>query len=69
MLAQSLFMSPSIEGWLSGNQEHPLVLVPRKGAHGTTTAVIQISILSSNSIKKGAFETEMLHITNSSNSA
>ena len=41
-----------------------LVLVPHKGAHGTTTAVIQISILSSNSIKKWAFKTEMALITN-----
>ena len=43
-----------------------LVLVPHTGAHGTTTTVIQISILSSNSIKKWAFKTEMALITNSS---
>ena len=34
-----------------------LVLVPHKGAHGTTTAVIQISILSSNSIQKTKYRT------------
>ena len=46
-----------------------LVLVPHEGAHGTTTAVIQISVLSSDSIKTGVFKTEMALITNSSSIA
>ena len=56
----------AVAGELTGQL---LVLVPHKGAHGTTTAVIQISTLSSNFIEKWAFKTELALITNSSSSS